>query len=133
MLIAIPPAKLEAWWPSAAAALAPAVERTRGAQTLGTVLDSILAQDAYLWACVDGHELCSAHVTSVYRCPTGQRRLRFSLTGGHDLAEMAREIANIEDWARTNGAEAAEIVGRKGWGRVLEGYREMSSTFIKEL
>jgi hypothetical protein len=133
MLRCIPPTELYDWWPSAALALAPAIAMTEGAQTLETVRRSIAEGDAHLWVINSGAGAKAALVTYVYRCPSGQRQLRSSLAGGHGLADMAAAMPAIEEWARREGLAKSEIIGRKGWGRALEGYREVARVFVKDL
>lgn len=39
--------------------------------------------------------------------------------GGGDLAELLELRPGVEAWARTQGARAARIKGRRGWARAL--------------
>ena len=40
---------------------------------------------------------------------------------------------HIEPWFREMGCKFVEINGRKGWSKVLDGYRETTRVFVKEL
>jgi len=133
MLLCVPPHDLARWWPSAGSALLPAIDRTDGAQSLETVRESIQSGDAHLWVIASGWEAQAALVTYVFRTPTGQRWLRSSLCGGSGLDRMAQALPQIERWAAENDCKKSEIAGRKGWGRALDGYREVASVFVKDL
>ncbi|MEC9266706.1 MAG: hypothetical protein VX464_11655 [Pseudomonadota bacterium] len=58
--------------------------------------------------------------------------LRIGLGGG-DLDELRGIEARIEKFARANGFLRLEIIGRRGWSRVLPGYEEAAVILRKEL
>jgi len=39
----------------------------------------------------------------------------------------------ILEWARAEGCNRVRVGGRRGWGRVLEGYHEISTVFERSL
>lgn len=60
-----------------------------------------------------------------------KRMLNFLLAGGN-LLELQKLELKMTKWAKDQGLDGTLIIGRKGWGRVLPGYSEMSTVYIKE-
>ena len=58
--------------------------------------------------------------------------LRIGLAGG-DLDELLDIEKDICDYARSQGFDSLEIIGRPGWERVLDGYRRTAVLLRKEL
>ena len=58
--------------------------------------------------------------------------LRIGLAGG-DIYELLEIETEIEIYARSEGFERLEIMGRPGWERVLEGYEKVAVLLRKEL
>tara|TARA_R100000315_G_scaffold48802_1_gene23110 strand:- start:577 stop:864 length:288 start_codon:yes stop_codon:yes gene_type:complete len=58
--------------------------------------------------------------------------LRIGLAGG-DIYELLEIETEIEIYARAEGFERLEIMGRPGWERVLEGYEKVAVLMRKEL
>ena len=74
----------------------------------------------------------SAAVTTIDTFPSGLKVLQFWLAGGA-LAELVLTEANVLAWAREIGCDRAVIVGRSGWQRRLEGYRDAGRILVKDL
>ena len=58
--------------------------------------------------------------------------LRIGLAGGA-LDELLAIEKDICDYARSQGFDSLEIIGRPGWERVLDGYRRTAILLRKEL
>ena len=58
--------------------------------------------------------------------------LRIGLAGG-DIYELLEIESEIEIYAKAEGFERLEIMGRPGWERVLEGYEKVAVLMRKEL
>lgn len=108
--------------------LQPAVDRNSGTMLLEDYKAGVLAEKLQLWA---GEGF--AAVTEVINYP--QRRTVVVLLAGGDLDAILGEGSELEQFAEIVGATAIEIVGRKGWARVLRdrGYAERAVYLIKEL
>jgi len=53
---------------------------------------------------------------------------------GGELGELQGEmLPAVEEWAKAKGCAAVEIIGRRGWGRVLDDYREPHALLKKEI
>lgn len=72
----------------------------------------------------------SAVVTQISAFPN-KTFINIVLAGG-DLEELKGIAARIEDASREAGLDGVVIVGRRGWGKVLDGYKVFATVFIKE-
>lgn len=73
----------------------------------------------------------SAAVTLVQDYPRG-RVLRVWLAGG-DLEDLRKHLVVLDNYGREQGCCAIELEGRKGWERVLPGYRATRVVMRKEI
>lgn len=48
-------------------------------------------------------------------------------------SESMKLLAIIEQWMKEKGCRFVKIEGRRGWGRVLDGYEEKATVFLKRL
>ena len=101
-----------------------ALEYAQFSHTLEDVLRVVLAGDAQFWP-----ESKAALVTEIIDYPQ-RRTLRFWLAGGNLETLRDLEIAAIE-WSKHWGCTASEIIGRRGWVRALNGYKEAATVGVK--
>ncbi len=89
--------------------------------------------EAQVWGVQDdrGH-ITGACITRVYETPNGRFCTVF-VAAGVLMPILAEGIALIEDWARGLGCRAIEIIGRRGWQRVLQGYEPRAVVLEKNL
>ena len=79
----------------------------------------VLAPNEAVWAVYDGH-LRAVATTRLTDAGHGE----IILCGGSEAKEWAAPLADmICDWFRAEGMQAARIYGRKGWARLLKGWR----------
>ena len=52
---------------------------------------------------------------------------------GDRLDEWVDHHDQIERWAKAAGCHRIEVVGRKGWARVLPDFRIKNVTFVKDI
>lgn len=102
------PDNIAAEWSRCRAWLVPALEDV----TEPVLLEWLASGRAQLWA----GERCAMVTTLLAE---DERKIVAWLTGG-DLREVVQLVPGISAWARSQGAQAAWVYGRKGWGRVLE-------------
>lgn len=103
-------------------------------QTMTADLIRARAEDgtAQLWGYQQGEEVKGIGVTEICEHHTG-RFLRVMAIAG-DLDPVLPEIAGlVERWARDMGCVAMEINGRRGWVRVLPGYKLRAYVIEKDL
>lgn len=88
----------------------------------------IEAEDAQLWTSEK-----AAIVTSIQIWPNGFKELTHWLAAG-DLDEALELNPIVEAWAAEKGCDRIVLPsGRKGWLRVLPGYRAIAATIVKDL
>lgn len=73
----------------------------------------------------------SAVVTQDLNLPTG-KQLHFWLAGG-DLNELIKIEQDVEQAARERGIRRISIIGRRGWRKRLEGFREAGVILTKDI
>ena len=72
----------------------------------------------------------SAIVTEIVDYPQ-KAMCRIWLAGG-DLDELIDAEVAIAAWAKTQGCDGMEIIGRRGWSRKLESYRESAVVLMRD-
>ena len=102
-----------------------ALEYAHNSHTYEQVIEGVIKGDAQFWALSD-----SAVVTEIVTYPQ-KRTLRFWLAGGN-LNTLLSAEPKILEWSRTYKCVAVEIIGRKGWEKVLKEYKPTATVFIKE-
>ena len=96
------------------------------------ILEYIKQNRMQLWiSWNDGIE--ASFVTEVCDYPQ-LRVLRWVLAGGSNMESWLDLVTSkVEDWAKRNNCQRLEIVGRKGWTKVLRDYKTQAVYFVKEL
>jgi len=102
-----------------------ALEYAHNSHTFDEVIEIVKRGDAQFWAFSD-----SAIITEIISYPQ-RRTLRFWLAGGN-LKRLLDVEPNIRKWSILYNCKAVEIIGRKGWGKVLKNYKPTATVFIKE-
>lgn len=103
-----------------------ALEYAHNSHTSDQVYDLVKSGDAQLWSFND-----SAIVTEIVEYP--QRTvLRFWLAGGN-LNTLLKAERHIVDWSKLYKCTGVEIIGRKGWQRMLKDYQSSSIVLVKEI
>lgn len=96
------------------------------------ILEYIKQNRMQLWiSWNDGIE--ASFVTEVCDYPQ-LRVMRWVLAGGSNMESWLDLVTSkVEDWAKKNNCQRLEIVGRKGWTKVLRDYEPQAVYFVKEL
>jgi len=96
------------------------------------ILEYIKQNRMQLWiSWNDGIE--ASFVTEVCDYPQ-LRVMRWVLAGGSNMESWLDLVTSkVEDWAKRNNCQRLEIVGRKGWTKVLRDYEPQAVYFVKEL
>ena len=110
-------------WPWLAAALAHS-GNTHSKEDLWQLIES---GDAQLFPLPHG-----AFVTTQRNYPNGLRECHFWLIGGN-LGELLKVEPLTLQWAKSLGCQRATARGRKGWARVLQGWEDAGTFYVKEL
>src|SRR4051812_28938576 len=120
-LICVGPKRIHEVWPHAVDLVHRAVKRTNLSHTLD-IDAAVLGGDGLLWLALDGTTIKAAATTALVRT---DRELVCILTacGGQGMRQWLPLIGKIETYAKAEGCARVRIYGRKGWVRVLDGYR----------
>ena len=96
------------------------------------ILEYIKQNRMQLWiSWNDGIE--ASFVTEVCDYPQ-LRVMRWVLAGGSNMESWLDLVTSkVEDWAKRNNCQRLEIVGRKGWTKVLRDYEPQAVYFVKEI
>jgi hypothetical protein len=99
-----------------------------------SLCELLRVDDAQLWIVwdVEEKEVLAVIVTTLCEYPI-RRVARIELCAGRLVKQWIGLIGKIEQWAREQGCAAVEVVGRRGWQRLLEDYDVAETTFSKEL
>lgn len=127
----VPYWRVEETWPVVSSVLSPAIERSQGRYSLGSVLDFLLKRDMQLWVIRRG-SVIGAVVTEIRVYPTGLKAVAVVLLAGEDFDSWFPLWRYIEKWALANGCSLAEMVGRRGWEKKL-GWQLTAVEMVKEI
>lgn len=132
-LVLIPSAHVEAVWPLAEPHLKRALRFGDGEFTLAETRGLIREGRFQLWLAWDALRQCAigAGVTEVFDYP--QKRVCFLVLWASEAPRMhwLSGLETVEAWARDRGCKDMRLLGRKGWGRVLSGYRPQYTVFVR--
>jgi hypothetical protein len=120
-LVCVDPKRVHEVWPHVAYLIRRAVKRTNLSHTRDIEHD-ILRGNGLLWLAFDGQAVKAAATTSLIRT---DRDIVCVLTacGGDEMDMWLPLLSKIEAYAKAEGCACVRIYGRKGWARVLDGYR----------
>lgn len=125
------------YWPGIVACLATYCRRFSGEETVDNILSECAGGKRTLWMCLDGDEVVLTPITEIVTInATGKKQLILAEVGGSRLKECLPLLNDIEAWAKAvHGVEEAQLVGRRGWARLLPelGYAEKARIYRKAL
>ena len=98
--------------------------------TVEYIKESLLRAEMQLWTSLDGTQIKSICITQIQIHPK-YKFLRIVLQAGQ-LASVGH-LKQIEQWGKSQGCTKVKLTGRRGWKRVLPGYKETLIKLEKEL
>lgn len=113
-------------WDRCSAWLEAALYYSNGTHTIDDVLETVQRGDAQFW-----HYPDAAVVTELMDYPQ-KRVLRYWLAGGN-LKTLLKAESSIRYWSQLWGCVGIEIIGRKGWHRVLKGFKQTGIILAKDM
>jgi hypothetical protein len=114
-LVCVDPELIFDVWGPARPLIKAAIDAT-GISDFADIEHAVLSGDQLLWlAWSDRIEAAATTRLSPGLCTV-------TACSGQDRQRWLPLFAQIEDYARAEGAGTMRIVGRRGWGRVLDGY-----------
>lgn len=134
-LVCVDPRRVHEIWPVIAPLLRTATART-GLSSFADIERDVLAGRALLWLAVSGEgsglTIDAAASTSLQHTDTGKVCV-ITACAGANMSRWLPLISGIENYARDEGCRSVRIFGRKGWLRVLDGYRATHIILDREL
>lgn len=130
-LICIDPIHVRSIWPLAAPLLKKAIVKT-GLSDFAAIERDVLEGRSLLWVAWDGSAIIAAASTSLQRTDAGQVCV-ITACAGEGMPDWLPLIVGIEAYATAESCRCVRIFGRKGWSRVLAGYRETYAIIDKPL
>lgn len=120
------------WWPHICGFLEKAANRSDGKYDLDSIYQKIMSKDMQLWVVMESNRILAAGVTAVHVYPL-KKVCCVSFLGGEDMGLWKHTIEKIEQVASEWGCDYVEVMGRKGWAKVLPKYEQTSITLRKKL
>jgi hypothetical protein len=117
--------RMEDHWRRCRRYIEDALEYAGGSHTIEDVWQSIQEGKAQFFP-LDK----SAIVTEIVDYPQ-KAVCRIWLAGG-DLDELMQAEVALSAWAKTQGCDGMEIIGRRGWSRQLKDYRQSAVVLMKD-
>lgn len=119
-LICVDPARIFEFWPHARDKIRAAIEAT-GLSSFDDIEREVLSGDQLLWLAWDGKAILAAATTQLIK--PFSKICVLTACAGYDRERWIPLLARIEQYAKDEGCSSLRIFGRRGWERVLTGYR----------
>lgn len=130
----IPKPMIPQYWPYISGWLGAALDKgDRWWSTAGIYQELMDNPDCALFIVMDRRELKSATVIMVEDKQNGQRFAHVPACGGKGAKTWVHFFSELEDWARSRGAQSLSVTGRKGWTRLLPQYRQSAIVLERTL
>jgi hypothetical protein len=134
-LVCVEPGRVHEIWPIVAPLLRRATART-GLSAFADIERDVLAGGALLWLALSGERSALAIDAAASTClqhTDAGKVCVVTACAGNNMSRWLPLMPGIENYARDEGCKRVRIFGRKGWLRVLEGYRPKHIILDKEL
>jgi hypothetical protein len=119
-LLCVGPDLIEGMWPHVRDKIRAAVERT-GLSSFADIEGDVLSGSQLCWIAWNGAEIMAAATTQLVK--PHDKVCVLTACSGYDRAQWLPLFEQIEAYAKAEGCKTMRIFGRKGWERVLDGYR----------
>ena len=113
--------------------ISPAVALNSGRMTSADALDLVGSGRAQLWLAADGRDLLGAAIGYPVQYTRRKALCMLYIAGAERERWEAPMLEAIERGARHIGCDLVEGIGRRGFSRVLPGYRVNGYSFEKDL
>ena len=130
-LVCVDPRRILEALPHAIALLKSACRRTK-LNAFEDIEQDILSGRSLLWLALNGKVIQAAAATVLINSEIGKVCV-ITACGGTGMKRWLPLLDGIEAYAKDEGCARVRIYGRKGWLRVLDGYREKHVIMDKEL
>jgi hypothetical protein len=116
-LVCVDPTRIDEIWPHAKHLIKAAIEATE-LSDFRDIERAVLDGDQLLWLAWNGQAIEAAATTQLLKgvCV-------LTACSGHHRERWLPLFARIEQYAKNEGCKVMRIYGRRGWERVLDGYK----------
>lgn len=125
-LLCVEPKEVHQIWPYAGGMIRAAIERTN-LSDFADIERGVLAGNQLLWLAV------SDHIEAAATTHLSRDVCTLTACSGHQRERWLPLFKKIEQYAAAEGCKTMRIYGRKGWERVLDGYRAEYVILEKQL
>jgi hypothetical protein len=115
-LLCVNPADVQKVWPLARDLICTAIERTE-LSDFADIEKDVLSGEQLLWLAI------SDRVEAAATTRLSRNVCTLTACSGHQRERWLPLFARIEKYAKDEGCSTMRIYGRKGWERVLDGYK----------
>lgn len=126
-LVCVDPKRIDEIWPHAKHLIKAAIEAT-DLTRFEDIEKSVLDGNQLLWLAWNGQSIEAAATTQLYH-----DACILTACSGHHRERWLPLFERIEQFARDEGCKTMRIYGRRGWERVLDGYRAEYVILEKDL
>lgn len=131
-LFTIPSASVDTVWPSIEPLLS-AFEASMGTASAEEIRTQAREGYAQIWGVATPQGVKGVCVTRIHETPRNRFCSIWVAYGNDVFGDLMTVYQAIEDWASELGCTAVQINGRRGWQRVLPGFKETAVVLEKSL
>ncbi len=106
-------------------------QRSRGRYSVESILNQIARKNWVLWVVWDGVSIRSVLATELAHEISGMKVCNLPFCTGNNAEAWVHLMAEIEDWARSEGCQKIGANMRKGWSRMLPDYK-MTHVYLEK-
>lgn len=125
-LLCVDPKEVSQIWPYAGSMIRAAIDQTN-LSDFAEIEKDVLSGNQLLWLAV------SDHIEAAATTHLSRNVCTLTACSGHQRERWLPLFAKIEKYAKDEGCHTMRIFGRKGWQRVLDGYRVEHVVLEKDL
>jgi hypothetical protein len=103
-----------------------------GEWTLAEVKKALTQRKAQCWLSVKDDKIEAVLVTQI-KGVSWRKHCLFWIAAGENMESWLEFLPEIEVWAKSKHCNQMRIHGRRGWARVLPGYKEIYSVITRKL
>lgn len=126
-LLFVDQAALSDVWPIARDNINKALEYSSGRYNEKTVVDGLVSGAMQLWIAVEDGNIHMSLITQIMTYPTGLKVCEIFVLGGLDRNKWLEPGTKvITKYAKELGCSRLQMIGRKGWERVLKDWKSVT-------
>jgi hypothetical protein len=125
-------------WPEASRMLKRAVDHSGGRYDLSDIKNQLDSNAQNLWILYRGDDEMIMAMTTMFVYYPRKKFLNVTFCGSADSDMAALRYKNIfvpkiHDWASQHECEGVEVVGRKGWSKILKSFGYKTTYYTLEV